>query len=351
MTPVGSLPKFVADFTVAGRRIGGDARCFVIAEAGVNHFGDVSKAIALVDMAVAAGADALKFQHFRTDKLIGPSAPAWRERMRSKELTDQAIGELQQACVARGIQFLCTAHDEESLDFLDRELAVPAFKIGSGEVENWPFLANVAGRGKPIILSTGMYSLDQVTRAIDVIAEAGGRELAILHCVTSYPCPPEWVNLDAMRQIRDLFEGPVGYSDHTSDVAVPLAAVALGAAIIEKHITIDVDVPNAQDWKVSCTPATLGPFIKGIRDIEAAKGGWRKAPAAGERDAIVWARKSITTRRRLEAGETIEPQDVIFQRPGTGLPPSRIETVVGRRLRVAADSGMPITAEMLEGST
>jgi len=343
-----SIPPFAKTFEIAGRAVGSGAPCLIIAEAGVAHFGDVAKALRLVDLAANARADVFKTQHFHTNQLIGPGAPDWRERMQSKELSDDDMARVHSYARERRITFLCTAHDDAALDFIDRELDVAAFKIGSGEVENWPYLENVARRGKPIILSTGMYTLDQVQKAAEVIWDAGGRRLALLHCVTSYPTPPAEVNLDAMRQIRTVFSGPVGYSDHTVGTAVPLAAVALGAAIIEKHITLDVNVPNAHDWKVSCTAETLAPFVAAVRDTEAAIGGWAKRPVASEEAALSWARKSITAATELNVGHVLTKADVLFQRPGSGLPPSQLASVVGRRVRGRIPAGTPITAEMLE---
>lgn len=341
-------PPFPSSFEISGRCVGGNAPCLVIAEAGVAHFGDVEKALRLVDLAVEAHTDVFKTQHFHTQELIGPSSPEWRERMQSKELRDEDIARVRAYADERGILFLCTAHDDQALNFIDRNLNVSAFKIGSGEVENWPYLENIARRGKPIILSTGMYTLDQVRKASEVIWDAGGRELALLHCVTSYPTPPSQVNLDAMRQMRMIFSGPVGYSDHTVGTVIPLAAVALGADIIEKHITLDVNVPNAHDWKVSCTVETMAPFVAAIRETEAALGGWEKGPVAAEEAAVKWARKSITAAIDLAPGHVLEASDVRLQRPGSGLPPSQLSSVLGRRICVAVCAGTPIRADMLQ---
>jgi len=340
-------PEFPGSFELCGRPVGGGTPCLIIAEAGVAHFGNVDKAFLLVDLAAEARADVFKTQHFHTQELVGSSSPEWRERLQSKELRDEDIARIQGYATKRGIAFLCTAHDDRALDFLDKELNVGAFKIGSGEVENWPYLENVARRGKPIVLSTGMYTLDQVKTATEVIWDAGGRELALLHCVTSYPTPPAQVNLDAMRQMREIFSGPVGYSDHTVGTVVPLAAVALGADIIEKHITLDVNVPNAHDWKVSCTADTLAPFVTAIRDTEAALGGWEKGPVAAEEAAVTWARKSITAAVDLPPGHVIQASDIRLQRPGSGLPPSQLSSVLGRSIVATVRAGTPITADML----
>ena len=342
------MSGFATHFEIAGRRVGGGERCYVIAEAGVNHFGSLDKAYALVDMAKAAGADAVKFQHYRTDRLVGPSAPDWRKRLKSKELSDREMLSIRDYSRKRDITFICTAHEEEALDFLDHEAQVPAFKVGSGEVENWPYLANIARRGRPIIISTGMYTLQQIRKALDVLAENGADEVAVLHCVTSYPTEPADVNLSVMEQIRSFFEGPVGYSDHTAGTAVPLAAVALGASVLEKHITIDVDVPDAQDWKVSCTPQTLAPFLADLRAIEAARGGREKTLAAAEEKSLLWARKCLVAARPIAAGEIIQSSMLMAQRPGDGIAPSRLPELVGRRTRVAIEAGTKLSFDLLE---
>ncbi len=338
--------SFAKQFEIAGKRIGGGAPCFVIAEAGVNHFGDVQKAKALVDMARSAGCDAVKFQHFSTDLLVGPSAPDWRERLRSKELSNESILEIRDYCSARQIIFLCTGHEEQALEFLVTKAEVSAIKVGSGEIENEPYLAQVGSYAIPVILSTGMYTLEQVRWAMEILRNAGCRELAILHCVTSYPTDPATVNLAAMSQIRGFFEGPVGYSDHTEEHHIPLAAVALGAQVLEKHITIDVDVPNAQDWRVSATPDSLPSFMRALRDVEAARGGWEKAPSGAELESIQWARKSLTFTRAMAEGAVVAREDLVCQRPGTGLPGSRMTQVVGRRLRRSVGAGAMVSLDM-----
>lgn len=342
------MSQFATCFAIENKRIGPKHPCFVIGEAGVNHFGSMEKAFALIDLCVRAGADAVKFQHFKTDRLVGPSAQEWRDRLRSKELRDEDILRLRDHAAKRGIMFLCTGHDEEALDFLDKQVGIPAFKIGSGEVGNWPWLKDIAGRGKPIILSTGMYEQDDVKAAIDAVAQGGGTRLALLHCVTSYPTEAADVNLAAMTQLKALFDGPVGYSDHTTGTAVPLAAVALGARVIEKHITLDRDVPNAQDWKVSCDADSFPRFLAEIREIEAALGGGAKAPTESERRSIAWARKSVTAVSDIPKGAAITADMLIAQRPGTGIPPSELPKLLGRKTRVAIPEGAQLTLEMLE---
>jgi N-acetylneuraminate synthase/N,N'-diacetyllegionaminate synthase len=343
-----ALTDFASSFAIAGRSIGGDAPCYVIAEAGVSHFGSLHKAHALVDLAVSAKADAVKFQHFHSDRLVGESSPEWRRRLHSRQLSDADVLRVAEYSRKRGITFICTAHEETALDFLDNEIGVPAFKIGSGEVENWPYIANIARRGKPVILSTGMYTLDLIDIALKVLDENGCHEAAILHCVTAYPADPGTINLDAMRQISTLFRGPVGYSDHTAGTAVALAAVARGAKVIEKHIALDFNVPDAQDWKVSCGPADLEKFVADVRAVESALGGEPRRLSEMEQQSILWARKSLTAARDIARGEKIDAGMLLSQRPGDGLPPSQLATVVGLRAREAIPRGTKIRLSMLD---
>ncbi|NQV57942.1 MAG: N-acetylneuraminate synthase family protein [Rhodospirillales bacterium] len=343
-----AINNFQSEFRISDRTIGPGAPCLVIAEAGVNHFGSMDKAFALVDLAVEAGADFVKFQHFQTDKLFGPSAPEWRERLRSKELSNDQIKSIYKYCGERSITFICTGHDEESVEFLDQEIDVPAFKIGSGEVGNLPWLRKIARLGKPIILSTGLYELTDIYAAAEVIADEGCRQLAILHCVTSYPTEPADVNLSVMGQIREFFPGPVGYSDHTAGTAVPLAAVALGADVLEKHITIDRDVPNAQDWKVSCDPTNLSSFISDLRDVEAAVVGGKKILSMAEQESILWARKSLTAKVDIAKGTVLTEDLIVAQRPGDGMTPSRIGELLEKCACRDIIAGTKITLEMIE---
>ncbi len=342
------MSGFPTHFEIEGRRIGSGEPCYVIAEAGVSHFGEMEKAYQLIDLTVSARADIFKTQHYYTDRLVGPSAPEWRERLRTKELPDEAIRLMQRRCRERGVPFLCTPHDDLAIEFLDRELDVPAFKIGSGEVENWPFLARIAKSGKPAILSTGMYEIAQIREAIKVMQDNGCPALAVLHCVTSYPADAALINLKVMDRIREFFPGPVGYSDHTEGTAVPLAAVALGADIVEKHITIDRDVPNAQDWKVSCDPSNFARFVADVREIEKARGGGPKVLSETERKSMLWARKSLTAAADIPAGTKIDAAMLLAQRPGSGLPASRIGKVVGKIARRDIPAGTIVSDELLQ---
>ena len=333
--------SFRRQFSVDNKLIGHDAPVYVIAEAGVAHFGDPGKALALVDLAAEGGADAFKTQAFTTDALISVRLPEWRDRLRTKEVGFEFIARMKQRCDQRGITFLCTAHDPSVLPWLD-ELQVPAYKIGSGERGNTPFLRELARRGKPMILSTGMYEECHLAEVFSAIAGEGLEELALLHCVTSYPTPLDQVNLRAMDRMRELFAGPVGYSDHTQGHQVGLAAVARGASIVEKHITLDFNVPNAQDWKVSCGPDDFAVFVREIREVEAALGRSVKEVQPCEQAALDWALKSLVAACDLPVGTRLEPAHLLSKRPGDGLPPSRQDELLGKRLvrPVAEDTAL-----------
>lgn len=342
-----TIPTFNRRFSIDGRPVGNDAPVYIIAEAGVSHFGNEEKAYRLVDLAADAGADAVKFQVFDVDAMISTASQEWRERMASRQLPYAAFERIRGYCLQRGITFFATAHDEPSLDFLG-SLDVPVYKIGSGEVGNWPFVECAAARGKPIILSTGMYRQEQIAEALRTIAGAGNRDAAILHCVTDYPANPRDIALGNMELIRDRFAVVTGYSDHTAGYHIPLAAVVLGARIIEKHITLDYDVPNAQDWKVSCGPDNLKAFVSEVRDIEAAMTIRADGPTEKEKQSLLWASKSLVTKREITQGQLISAADLCAKRPGSGISPSRIEEIVGRVAKRPLSRDVVIRLEDLE---
>lgn len=341
------MPIFSASFDIDGRTVGENAPVYIIAEAGVAHFGSEEKAYRLVDLAADAGADAVKFQVFDVDAMISKDSQEWRERLSSRCLPYDAFERIQKYCVKKGITFFATAHDEPSLDFLET-LNVPAYKIGSGEVGNWPFVERVAARGKPVILSTGMYRQEQIGEALRTIAAAGNADVAILHCVTDYPADPHDIALGNVKLIRERFGVVAGYSDHTAGYHIPLAAVALGARVIEKHITLDYNVPNAQDWKVSCGPDNLRAFVSEVRDIEAAVTTRADGPTENEKRSFLWASKSLVTRREIAKGQVIGEEDLCSKRPGSGISPSRIGEVVGRVAKRALGQDAVIRMEDLE---
>ncbi len=335
---------FEASFRIGHRMVGGDAPCLFIAEAGVSHFGDMGLARELVDLAATAGADVFKTQFFDVDALFAERSGDWRDRLRPRNLTfDQAL-ELKERCEARGLLFMSTAHDPTRIAWL-RDLDVPAVKVGSGERNNPGFLKQLARLGKPMIVSTGMYRGEDVIEALGACQAGGCDRVALLHCLTSYPAPADQLNLRAVDTLAGMFDGPVGYSDHTEDFLAVFAAVARGAKVIEKHITILRDVPNAQDWKVSAGPDDLAELVQEIRRIEAMLGDAIKRPAPCESAGMDWALKSLVASRELPAGHMLTGEDLVAKRPGGGVAPARIEELVGRTLRRRVPADDPIRLE------
>jgi N,N'-diacetyllegionaminate synthase len=314
----------------------------VIAEAGVNHNGDLDLAKKLVDAAAEAGADAVKFQTFSADRLVTRKAPkaeyqkrrtdaseSQYDMLKKLELSEAAQRELQARCQERGILFLSTPFDEQSADFLER-LGVPAFKIPSGEITNAPFLAHVARKGRPMIVSTGMSTLEEVKDAVDTIRTAGNPPLVLLHCVSNYPADPRDVNLRAMSTLAQAFGVPVGYSDHTLGVAVGIAAMALGACVLEKHLTMDRSLPGP-DHCASLEPRELMTLVCDGRNVELSLGNGIKMPTSAERELAAVARKSLVAARDLRAGTILQADMLVARRPGCGLPPSMLSHIVGKR--------------------
>ena len=343
---------------IAGRRIGHGEPCFIIAEAGVNHYGNLEKAHRLVDQAIAAGASAVKFQTFRTSDLVSPSAPlaeyqrqgvkgapSQYEMLLPLELSPEAHRELAAHCCEKGILFLSTPFDSSSADFLE-ELGVPLFKIPSGEITNLPFLSHVGRKGKPIILSTGMATLDEVTRAIETLKQAGSREIVALHCVSNYPADSGDVNLRAMKTMENALHLPIGYSDHTLGIEIALAAVALGACVIEKHFTLDKNLPGP-DHRASLDSDELTALVSGIRRIEKSLGHGEKIPAPSEAKMASVARRSLVAAKDIPAGTILREDLIAIKRPGTGLSPVMISQLVGRTVRVRIPAGTLFQWEML----
>jgi N-acetylneuraminate synthase len=343
---------------IAGREVGMGHPCFIIAEAGVNHNGSLEAARQLIDVAVAAGADAVKFQTFRAERLATPDAPKAEYQLRNTgeaesqyemlkrlELSEDAHRELVAYCAERGILFMSTPFDEGSADFLDA-LGVAVFKLPSGEITNLPFVEHVARKRKPLIVSTGMADLSEVETVVRCLEAAGSSSFILLHCVSNYPAAAEDANLRAMQTMREAFNVAVGYSDHTLGIEVALAAVALGACVIEKHYTLSRDLPGP-DHRASLEPDELLAMVCGIRTIESALGHGRKEPAASEAKIAAVARRSLVAARDLAAGTQLTEDSIVIRRPGTGLPAAMLPEILGRRLRVPARAGALLTLEML----
>lgn len=322
--------------------------CFVIAEAGVNHNGSIELACELVKEAHQAGADAVKFQTFKADKLVckGAEKAEYQKKqtgdgdqfsmLKQLEMTPEMHSILLTLCNELGIEFMSTGFDENSLDYLV-ELGIKRIKIPSGELTNYPLIRHAVSKNIPLILSTGMATLKEVEDAVSVINEERVRlgfneplsqNLTILHCTSNYPASPEDVNLNAMKSMESALRIPVGYSDHTLGVAVSTAAVGMGAVMIEKHFTIcrSLDGP---DHAASLEPHELKVLIDNIRIVSAALGSDIKAPTKSELPVRDLVRKSIAAARDLDAGETITLLDVVMLRPGTGIPPSDVNSIVG----------------------
>lgn len=344
---------------VGKRRIGRDYPCFIIAEAGVNHNGTKELAIRLVDVALEAGADAVKFQTWITDKVVTRDAPAAEyqlkestrkisqyELLRSLELDFESFREVKAYADRRGILCFSTPDEEQSADFLDEDMRTALFKIGSGELTNLPFLKHVARKGKPVILSTGMSYLGEVENAVRAIEETGNVQLALLHCVSTYPAEPAWCNLKAMDTLAMAFGYPVGFSDHTMGIEVALAAVARGACIIEKHLTLDRTLPGP-DHRLSLEPDDFRALVKGVRAVESSIGDGIKTPVAPETEIRTVARKYIVAACPIAQGETLTVEKVAFRRSGGGLDPAQLPLVLGRQIKRPIETHTIITLDML----
>lgn len=343
---------------IGSRAVGDGLPCFVIAEAGVNHDGQLALALQLVDAAVEAGADAVKFQTFDPDQLATPDAPkaayqaattgeseSQLEMLRNLTLSAAEHERLAAYCAERDILFLSTPFDQGSADFL-AAMGLPAFKISSGDLTNEPFLEHVARFGRPMLVSTGMATETEVASAVAAIRQAGNSELVLLQCVSNYPASPADVNLRAMATMARRFSAPVGFSDHTLGLEVAFAAVALGACVVEKHLTLDRQRPGP-DHRASLEPAEFAALMQGVRHIEAAMGDGRKEPAASEAEVARVARKSVVAERTIPAGTVLTEDLLAIRRPGTGMPPSARRGLIGRQAAREIPAGALLSEDML----
>lgn len=334
----------------------------IIAEAGVNHNGDIEQAKKLIKIAADAGADVVKFQTFKAEKLVSPSAKkatyqqlnigdsdvSQFSMLKKLELPFEWHQELIDYAHALGIQFASTGFDEESIDFLT-DLGQPFIKIPSGEITNKPYLQHIARKKKTTILSTGMANLMEIQEALDVLVSEGldKNQITILHCNTEYPTPMQDVNLMAMLEIQREFDVKIGYSDHTLGIEVPIAATALGAKVIEKHFTIDRNLPGP-DHAASLEPQELKEMVQAIRNIELAISGTGiKEPSISERKNISIARKSICLNADKVAGSIIKANDICIKRPGDGISPMKIDDVIGKILNADVKADVPLKWEDL----
>jgi N-acetylneuraminate synthase len=344
---------------VGTKRIGGGAPCYLIAEAGVNHNGDPNLAHRLVDVAADSGADAVKFQTFTPERLASAGAMQASYQAANTGVVESQLAMLRRLALPaehypllkahaeeRGLTFLSSPFDEQSADFLEA-LGVPAFKIPSGELTNLPFLAHVARKGRPMLVSSGMSTLAEVAEALLTIESHGNSPVALFHCVTSYPTRPDQCNLAAMATMRAAFGYPVGWSDHTEGTDVSVVAASLGAEMIEKHFTLDRSLPGP-DQQASLEPAEFSCLVASVRRVEAARGTGEKMPVAAELECAELVRKSLHAKSALEGGHRLRAEDLVALRPGGGLPPAALVRVVGRRLRIGVTAGTMLREEDLE---
>lgn len=314
---------------------------FIIAEAGVNHNGSLKLAKELADKAKAAGADCIKFQTFVSKNLVAKGADKAEYQkfhtgaeenqlsmLQKLELSFQEFIELNDYCKFIDIKFLSTAFDIESMDFL-RSLDMDAWKIPSGEITNLPYLMKVGSLGKKVIMSTGMANMEEIEKAVSILRREGTSDITLLHCTTEYPAPYAEVNLKVIQTMREAFDLRVGYSDHTLGIEVPIAAVALGAEVIEKHFTLDKNM-EGPDHKASLEPDELGNMVRAIRNIELAMGTGDKKPTESELRNMSVARKSIIAGRRIKKGEVFTEENLAVKRPGTGISPMCWFEVLGQ---------------------
>ena len=332
-------------------------KVFIIAEAGVNHNGKMELAYKIVDAAKEAGVDAVKFQIFKSEKLISKStkmADYQKENLKENisqldmvkklELSYEDFIKINEYCKEKGIMFMATPFDNDSLDFLVDILKVDVLKIGSGDLNNYPFLEKVALKNKEIILSTGMSNLSDIEGALEFIAQYTDKEVKVLHCTTNYPCPMDEVNLKAMNTIKDAFQVAVGYSDHTLGIEVPIAAVALGAEIIEKHFTLDKTM-EGPDHVASLEPNELKEMTRTIRNIEKALGSGIKKPNKSEVKIQSIVKRKIVLAKDIEANHILTENDLEYKRCENGIESKYYKSIIGKKVKRKIEADSPLMWE------
>jgi N,N'-diacetyllegionaminate synthase len=348
-----------ASFEIGGRTVGIGHPCYVIAEAGVNHNCDVQLGYRLIETAAAAGADAIKFQSYTASKIatraaprywVEPEDPAgtqWDTFDKLDKLSERDFKSLLGHARHVGITAFSTPFDDAAVDLL-ASLDVPAFKIASADLTCHGLIERAARVGRPMLLSTGTASLAEVEEALDVCGRAGNDQVALLHCTLKYPCPPEGINLRMMEHLMRAFPGvPVGLSDHSLGISVPQAAVALGACVVEKHYTVDKALPGSPDHHLSVDPPEMKALVQGIRTVEKALGKGHKSLEPLEREAYLYARRSVTSAVAIRKGQTITAAMLTYKRPGTGISAKHLGLVIGRVARADIPADTTITWEMV----
>jgi N,N'-diacetyllegionaminate synthase len=327
--------------------IGENEPVFIIAEAGVSHFGEIEKCYKLVDLAVEAKADAIKFQIFDINSFITKESKDWYDRMKSRSLGIHDYEKVQKYCIKKRIIFFLTAHDEKSFKEVIK-LDPPLFKIGSGEVQNIKFVRNIfKSCNKPVLYSTGMHSINDIKQVIKLCKKLKKKDVVFMQCTSTYPTKLKNVNLNTIDFYKDKISSIVGYSDHTEGMDVPMLAVAKGAKVIEKHISLDFNVKNAQDWKVSCGPKNLKEFVLKLRKVEESLGSYEKIITEEEYDSLLWARKSIVVSKNIEKNKILKLKHLTSKRPGTGISPILLKDVIGKRTKLKIEKDTILEWEML----
>lgn len=333
------------DIHINGKTIGADAPVFLIAEAGVNHNGDLTNAKKLIDIAVKAKVDAVKFQTFITEKLITKATPKveyqktnsndkenFYDMIKKYELSKEEFKILKDYSSEKGLIFLSTPFDDISVEWLE-ELNVPAYKIGSGDMNNFPLLELICSKGKPILLSTGMATLNEVKESVNFIKSKGIEDIIIFQCTTSYPASYKEINLNVIDTYRKEFPNMIiGFSDHSIGTEASIGAVAKSVKVIEKHFTLDKNM-EGPDHKASMDPEELIKWVEAIRKIEVALGSYQKIPSKTELEIAKIARKSIISTKNLKPGDVIQAEDIILKRPGHGIPPKEYENIIGKKVK------------------
>ena len=317
-------------------------KTLIIAEAGVNHNGDFNTAIKMVDAAKSSGVDCIKFQTFKANKIASQFAEkadyqkindkktsSQVEMLKKLELSEKEFVEIKKYCDKCGIIFLSTPFDNDSIDFLEK-IGIDFWKIPSGEVTNYPYLVRIAKSQKPVVMSTGMCDIDEIENAINVLKSNGTYSITLLHCTTEYPAPYNEVNLKAMETLKSIFGVDVGYSDHTKGIQIPIAAVAMGAKVIEKHFTLDRNM-EGPDHKASLEPEELKEMVDSIRIVEKSIGDGKKCPTKSELKNRSVARKSIVASRKIEKGDIFNENNITTKRPGNGISPMMWNEVIGKK--------------------
>jgi N,N'-diacetyllegionaminate synthase len=350
--------KFPSEFAIGGRAVGGTSPAYVIAEAGANHNRDLAIARELIDVAADAGADAVKFQTYTGNRTYSRKTPNFKylegvsdkspaELLEEISLPKEWHPKLQEHARRRDIQFFSSPFDPRAVAELDA-LDVPVLKIASFEIVDLPLIRRAAETRRPLLISTGMATIEEIGEALEAAGEGGTPAVGLMQCTSVYPAPVERANLRAMEAMREEFGVPVGLSDHTEGIAVPIAAAALGAALIEKHFTLDRSM-RGPDHPFAIEPGELEAMVRGIRDAQAALGDGRKEGPAPEESEEMYrlARRSLIATRDLPAGTVLEPEMITVKRPGWGIAPKHLETVVGRRLKVDVEEDDILTWEMV----